>query len=306
MYFTPPVKKRDFYSSIAQAEANALIRANPRAYFDYDLRMRILNAKDGDRLIVANSLTSAQKDYWNWYADTLKVTLNWVSLNGDTIASYFNAPTFSVLQFTSASSKESTGGIESTITSETLYNAHRVHILNCDYDHATYGMIEGYLAILGPTLGAQITVLGDERYTGDEDRSAGEFFSSRFAIEQTEMWWRAWNNYLSADSSQPSVQSVVGCWTKEELFHKAIETANWSALESCNNSSGPGQWCGDCWKCGVTYLWLKHVRSPQADQIPAPTERLRQQMLAEYQDYLNGRDLFRSTGILTPVLYLLK
>jgi hypothetical protein len=154
-------------------------------------------------------------------------------------------------------------------------------------------------------MGYHVTVLGDERYSGAEDRSNGEQFSERFGIEQTEAWWRMWNTYLGCDSHKPSLQSVVGCWTKDELVAKVHEVADWRKVRSCDSGTSDRPWCGNCWKCGSTKFLLQAQGQPH-EFIPELTPELLNKMRAEYADYLRGVDPLRSTGILTDVAYLLK
>jgi hypothetical protein len=150
-------------------------------------------------------------------------------------------------------------------------------------------------------MGYATTYIGDERYSGDEDRAKGESFSNRFAIEQTESWWRMWNAYIGYEHS---VMSLVGVWEKSELIAKAARHLDMTKVESCFNYTPQVPWCGDCWKCGVVKIHLVKNHLPH-NFIPKLSDGLLAKMRKEYEDYKRGDDFMRSTGSLETVVDLL-
>jgi len=288
-YFTKLPKKNTAYQVITETDVKRFM-SSTRARFDMNLRMKILNSKDGDTVV---SRKPENQWYWEWFAETLKVHLKW---SGNVyVPSYSRGLPMGL--FTSAV-PGALGGVESTIGTELMYNGFLTYLSEPNYNRAEVGMIEGFLAILGPAMGYAVTCIGDERYSGSiEDRSQGEHFSDRYAIEQTESWWRMWNAYVGPYNS---VISLVGVWTKPELIVKASKLGHMPNILSCFNTKPERPWCGECWKCASIKLVLDHNRLDSSfipDTPPAYLEKIR----SEIDDYKRGIDPFRSTGMLEGI-----
>ncbi len=311
MYHTQVPIVAPTWLTFNQPQIDALINRCPRAVFDYSLRLRILQAEPGAVLRVpmpakCNLALVAAQTYWNWYANTLQVTLNWYTVDDMPVFPLYPAADSArdwsltpIGLFTSAGELgDPPGGVESTIGRHQLYNPTMLSLNFDSYEHADIGMLEGVLAIFASAMGIQVAFIGDERFSGEEDRSIGESFSSRYCIEQTESWWRMWNNYVAPFNS---IQSLVGIWHKDELITKVSELEGGLQHISSCHAARPGKlWCGDCWKCFLTKQVLVYKGLPH-DFIQL-TKEAEAAGAAKYERYLTtGEDEYRSCGVLDRV-----
>ena len=280
MYTLPSlVGKKGTRLSVPFLSAMKYIEAHPLAA--YLLQQRTA-------LLTGNTVFGSD-DFWITCSDALQVALT------QTTADFYNiSPTRNICVFTSAKD-DNTGGFESSFMEHALYGADYINIPDLeDYEHITF-MIEGFLSILAIAMGYSVAYVGDEKYSGNNESTV----SSRPSFEQTEQWWRLWNNYICKYGY--SLQSVVGQFHKHEIIEKVyhMKNGNLNSVSSCNNWTKQKAWCGGCWKCLVTKLTLDHKNLPNA--IELDLEKI-QPFVNEYIEYKkSGKDYFRSCGVIDDV-----
>lgn len=288
-----PVKKIDVTSlEFKVALQNAL--DHPRAGLDLRTRHAILSNKSGS--LTLRTGKGAEWDdyfnYWSRFAQVLKIKLNRDAYAGYKQFPAYPAPVISVCYFTSDIGN-GRGGFESLMMADTLYAEAAFNLLDIDYSEPYLHHLEGFLAILGPAIGAATTFIGDEKFSGP----ATQQFSTPDAIEQTEWWWRTWNNYLGPRNS---IQSVTGAMHKDSIVLAATSVRPLHEIGSCDHKDSlPDGWCGTCWKCISTayVLWA----NGRDHTIPVTKQGL-DATADEYMTYrIHGTDQFRSLGLFDRV-----
>lgn len=298
---------------VGQYPSDSVIQESERGALDMRNRMTILNAAVGGSPVVGIPLFMAEpmsvdlwcyRTYWSWYADSLRVDIQ--DVYGEATAGRFpkyprintELPT---VMFTSDENNDvQSGGIESTFAKKMLYRVPRVNIVPKSFEHQDIGMLEGYLAILASSMGVATAFIGDEMYSdgGAENRVVdGETFADPYSLEQTETWWRMWNQYRAPST----IQSVAGLWHKDELILKVHELGELSCVTSCFGARKDQPWCRECFKCFITYVTLMVNRrmTPGWHELLCPTARTVEQIRAEYDAYKEtGVDVYRRMGLI--------
>lgn len=297
--------KPTLYRQMGYTEARQLILDCQRARLDWSNRFtlqgvhRFDSAGVGKPVVGLTSGTDSSWDsyaaFWEQMAEALRVRIRW-SLDGSLgMFPQYPAPHTSAGYFTSDRG-QGLAGVESTMMADTLYHAEAVHLVGAP----PFGMLEGFFAVLGPTLGWGCTFIGDERYSGPQNNEPHDTFSHPISIEQTEAWWRLWNSYIAP---QNTIQSVVGRWHKDELLLKTVADHGVDNLAYCDDASVAGQRCGNCWKCvSSAYILYAHGVLGSSALPRELTKAALDKALKEYTDYKGtGSDLFRSLGVLDRV-----
>lgn len=294
MFNLPTPEPKVGVTQMAFADALDALKFNRRAYLDLLTRQRVLSSYKGGKVQLSTGNDEAWDHYfrfWSQYAAHVGVTVIRKILDNYPSFPKYPAPTQSLCYFTSDQG-DGRAGFESTLLRETLYANSAIHLTGAEHHAEHVFMLEGFLAILGPALGFAVTMIGDERFSG-----RATTFSHAVGIEQTEWWWRAWNDYIGPVSS---IQSVCGAMHRDDVVNTVLASTPLDQIGSCNKAgTAKGGWCGSCWKCCSTayIVWAYHGTIPFYVSADAVEQTLADQ--AAYHE--RGVDKFRSLGLLDRV-----
>jgi hypothetical protein len=146
-------------------------------------------------------------------------------------------------------------------------------------------------------MGYANTIVGIEEFSegGGSAKETDKVYLDPDAIEHTDDWLWRWGNY----AKPATVQSVVCCWHKDELFCKLVEKGELDNLLSCHEREKFGKghpWCGNCYKCFSIWAMAKAL------QIEVPIKMNPERIRIHKAEYVKwrmgqGADKFVSLGL---------